>query len=315
MLNSIALPQSFATTQDRCDREAPPVENRKPDTQEIADRELGQYLEKQVNAIAPQSPSLVPRRIQVERIGLTKNASSTPYLIYWIEQHRFSLFFKRKLLWQMLQEFLNTTEKIRSVVVTEHFDLNVLIGEKWKLVFKPHFTKFVERWNNKSQIEPKSEAETLKGYTIGARGAKACARNAKVIEMHRHREQKAEKSEMQKLATSSEETADTDNVQKLVEAMRRAIANENWDILAETLYGREEHKAAAWKQLTEKEQQQLTKLTPPHVRLLVQARREGKIAAFVEHSTGGVFSIWRTRESDQEIISSTALPCFLEDLA
>jgi hypothetical protein len=104
-------------------------------------------------------------------------------------------------------------------------------------------------------------------------------------------------------------------VEKLVTAMRSAITNSCWEILTEALYGREENKAAAWKQLSPQEQQQLTQLTPPDVKLLAQARKAGKIAAFAEHSTGGIYSVWRTFDDEAETLSSTALSGFLQNLA
>ena len=51
------------------------------DTPMIATSELYSHLEQQAQSIAPQI-ELVPARIQVERLGLTRNASSTPYIVY-----------------------------------------------------------------------------------------------------------------------------------------------------------------------------------------------------------------------------------------
>ncbi len=281
------------------------------DNQAIANRELIEYLDRQSNTVAPEIPSLVPRRIQVEKIGLTKNAANTPYMVYWVGQQRCSLFFRRKLLWQLLQEFLNITSKIRSVVVTEHFDLNVLIGDKWRLIFKPHFIKFVERWNNRQQdaVAATPESNLLKGFNNDARGAKAWARNAKVIEMYRYQQRSQKQQQEVEAKTVSPE------VEKLAIAMRSAIANSNWEILTETLYGREQYKAQAWQQLSPQEREQLAELTPPEVRMLAQARKSGKIAAFVEHTSGGMFSVWLKIDSEPQPLSSTAVAGFLQGLA
>lgn len=293
----------FATTTDNCVSVAEQSYH-VLDTQVIANRELNEYLESQVNSIAPEILPIVPKVIQVEKVGITRNSSSTPYLVYSIEDRRHCIFFKRKLLWHLLQAFLKAQhkieDKIRAVISTDCFDLKVMLGETWQTLFKPHVTKFVERWNNRASITAMPLAKPLTGYVMGARSAKACARNYRLIEMQRHKEQKVVISPA---------------VEKLVLAMRNAIADQNWEILTIALYGNEQYKAEAWKQLSTQEQEQLRELTPPQVKMLAQARKAGKIAAFVEHEVSGIFFVWLHAQAHAETLTSSAVPSFLQNLA
>lgn len=274
------------------------------DTGAIANQELNKYLESQVHEIAPEIQALVPKAIQVEKVGITRNSGSTPYLVYVIDKRRHCTFFKRKLLWHLLQAFLKAQhkieDKIRAVISTDCFDLKVMLGQTWQTLFKQHVTKFIEHWNNRCAFVAMPYSEPLKGYTISARSAKAMLRNYQVIEMQQHKEQK-----LVMFAA----------VDKLVTAMRCAIANESWEILTKALYGNEQYKAKAWKQLSTQEQEQLRQLIPPQVRMLAQARKAGKIAAFVEHEVGGIFFVWLRAEVEAEILTSSAVPNFLQNLA
>lgn len=332
---TIAPALDTTTSSIICDREASP-ENRE-NIQAIASQELIQHVETQANTIAPEISAIVPKLISVERIGVTRNSSSTPYLVYVIEKRRHCTFFKRKLLWQLLQVFLktyhNVEETIRSVISTDS-DLKVMLGGTWQTLFKPHVTKFVERLNNRNFVAAMPLVQSLQGYTLGARSAKACARNYKIIEMQRYREKASptavefdtkEDCQPSNHSNTSVQPADISRgavedevslppVEVLVKAMKKAIANWSWEILAEALYGKEQHKAAAWKQLTPTEREQLTQLTPPQVRMLAQARREGRIAAFVEHSSGGIFSVWTTMDGEVQTLTSTAVAGFIQDL-
>lgn len=291
----------LATTADNCDRVAyrsyRVTERSYPvlDTQSIANQEFYKYLESQVNEIAPEIQALVPKAIQVEKVGITKNSGSTPYLVYVIDKRRHCTFFKRKLLWHLLQAFLKAKhkieDKIRAVISTDRFDLKVMLGQTWQTLFKPHVTKFIEHWNNRCAFVAMPDSEPFKEYTTGARSAKA---------MQRHKEQKLDMFAA---------------VDKLVTAMRCAIANESWEILTKALYGNEQYKAKAWKQLSTHEQEQLRQLIPPQVRMLAQARKAGKIAAFVEHEVGGIFFVWFRAEAEAETLTSSAVPIFLQNLA
>lgn len=49
---------------------------------------VSSYLKFPVNAIVPQLKLKVPTFIEVERVGFTKNASNTPYLVYGVGDRR-----------------------------------------------------------------------------------------------------------------------------------------------------------------------------------------------------------------------------------
>ncbi len=48
---------------------------------DIAQNELNQNIEQQANTIAPELTPWVPKLIKVERVGFTRNASNTPYIV------------------------------------------------------------------------------------------------------------------------------------------------------------------------------------------------------------------------------------------
>ncbi|MBE9015883.1 hypothetical protein IQ272_06995 [Chroococcidiopsidales cyanobacterium LEGE 13417] len=122
----------------------------------IATSELYSHLEQQAQSVAPQI-ELVPARIQVERVGLTRNASSTPYIVYRVKERRCCTFFKRQLLWQLMQAMLRAQygveDKIRSIISTPDFSLSFFIGSSWWHVLKQQICRFVERANNFSRPE------------------------------------------------------------------------------------------------------------------------------------------------------------------
>lgn len=365
-MNSTAL---VVTTTDKSDRVL--------DSQSIADQELNKYLESQANSIAPEISPIIPKIIQVEKVGITRNSSSTPYLVYTIEARRHCIFFKRKLLWHLLQAFLNSQrnieDKIRAVISTERFDLKVMLGETWQTLFKPHVALFVEQWNNYHHLRAIPKSESLKDDLMEVREGESWANDLTAKEMHRHQFGQKNQSEIvappgkstidrlvSKILPFSEETKNAHHTQdegstsnsnhtnhserlttsaqdqilpqsefgerqsqqlhtatpseKLAAAMRNAIASKDWEIFTTALYGNEKYKAEAWKQLSAQEQQQLTQLTPPQVKMLAQARKAGKIATFVEHSVGGVFYIWLDGEAEAKMMTSTALPGFLQNL-
>lgn len=295
-MNSTPL---FATTADNCVSEAErsyrvaPRSYRALDTTTIANRELNEYLESQVNSIAPEIASIVPKIIQVEKIGITRNSSSTPYLVYTIENRRRCTFFKRKVLFHLLQAFLKAhykiEDEIRAVISTNCFDLKVMLGQTWQNLFKSDVTLFVECWNNRILGVFMPRCEPLPPYTIDARA-----------QMQWHKQQRAVISPA---------------VEKLVLAMRNAITYQNWEILTIALYGNEQYKAQAWKQLSTQEQEQLTELAPPQNKMLAQARKAGKIAAFVEHEVGDIFFVWLHGQPEAETLTSSGVPSFLQNLA
>jgi hypothetical protein len=122
----------------------------------IATSELHSHLEQQAQSVAPQI-ELVAATISVERLGLTRNASSTPYIVYRVKERRCCTFFKRKLLWQLMQVMLRAEygieDKIRSIISTPDFSLSFFIGSSWQHVLNHQICRFVERANNFSRPE------------------------------------------------------------------------------------------------------------------------------------------------------------------
>lgn len=295
-MNSTPL---FATTTDNCVNVAERSYRvakrsyRVLDTTTIANQELHKYLESQVNSIAPEIAPIVPKIIQVEKIGITRNSSSTPYLVYTIENRRRCTFFKRKVLFHLLQAFLRAhykiEDKIRAVICTDCFDLKVMLGQTWQTLFKSHVIKFVECWNNRILSVFLPNSELLSEFTVDAR------------------------SKMQQHFQHSVDISPA--VEKLVCAMTQAIANSCWEIVTQALYGNQQYKAQAWKQLSSQQQEQLRQLIPPPVKMLAQARKAGKIAAFVEHEIGDIFFVWLHGQPEAETLTSSGVPSFLQNLA
>lgn len=120
----------------------------------IATSELYSHLEQQAQSVAPQI-ELVAATISIERVGLTRNASSTPYIVYRVRDRRCCTFFKRKLLWQLMQAMLRAQygieDEIRSVTSTPDFGLSFFIGSSWRHVLNHQICRFVERANNFSR--------------------------------------------------------------------------------------------------------------------------------------------------------------------
>lgn len=213
--------------------------------------------------------------------------------VYTIENRRRCTFFKRKVLFHLLQAFLKAhykiEDKIRAVISTNCFDLKVMLGQTWQTLFKSDVTLFVEYWNNRILGVAMPHCELPIEYTMGARS---------LLQWH-----------------NQHSVVISSAVEKLVCAMRNAITNRNWEILTIALYGNEQYKAQAWKQLSIQEQEQLRELIPPQVQMLAQARKAGKIAAFVEHEVGDIFFVWLHGQPEAETLTSRAVPSFLHNLA
>ena len=67
----------------------------------LAQTELNSYLEAQANAIAPKITPLVR-----SSIGFTRNASSTPYMVYKIDGRRCCTFIKRRTFFDLVRVLL-----------------------------------------------------------------------------------------------------------------------------------------------------------------------------------------------------------------
>jgi hypothetical protein len=89
-------------------------------------------------------------------LGLLPNNS----IVYRVGENRCCTFFKRKLLWQLMQALLRAEygieDKIRSITSTPNFGLSFFIGSSWRQVLNHQICCFVERANNFSHSEETS---------------------------------------------------------------------------------------------------------------------------------------------------------------
>ncbi len=97
------------------------------------------------------------------------------------------------------------------------------------------------------------------------------------------------------------------DVEILYQAMLDTIASNDWEYLRTCLVNGQEHKLAAWKMLSPHEQQQLKILIPESIRLLKEAVKRGVIASFREDDEGDIFWVWKTSDSEPELVTGTAI--------
>lgn len=121
------------------------------DEQAIATAELYCRLEQQANAVAPEIPALVPAKITVDRVGFTRNASNTPYMVYWVNDRRCCTFIKRSRFLELVAFLLKLKcgieDKIREVTSGASFGLNVKAGDTDHYIARAYVNKFFERYN------------------------------------------------------------------------------------------------------------------------------------------------------------------------
>jgi len=116
----------------------------------IAKAKFNRYWQ-QVSGIASEIPALVPAAIQVERIGFTRNASNTPYIVYKVGTHRCCTFIKRSLFMAGVQALLklrhNVEDRIQSMRSSPDFGLSVKAGNRIRYVPSIYLNKFFELCN------------------------------------------------------------------------------------------------------------------------------------------------------------------------
>ncbi len=119
--------------------------------QVIAPTELKKYLEAQASAIAPELIPLVRVNIKVERVGFTRNASNTPYIVYWVGDRRCCTFIKRRVFLELVQVLLQLKygieDLICSVYSSPYFGLHVSTPEQRQYIASSYVNKFFERYN------------------------------------------------------------------------------------------------------------------------------------------------------------------------
>ncbi len=133
------------------------------DSQAIASNELHCYLESQVKAITPELKPIVPTSIKVERVGFTRNASNTPYLVYRVNGRRCCTFVKRRWFFECVQLLLKLKDgveaKIRAITSSLHFGLSLITTETRQYIPSSYVNKFFTSLNQAAltRIVPHSE--------------------------------------------------------------------------------------------------------------------------------------------------------------
>jgi hypothetical protein len=131
----------------------------------IAQAELNAYLEDLANSIAPEftermpavvlSPAtlvpLVRANIKVERLGFTRNASRTPYMVYKVGDRRCSTFIKRQVFLDLVQVLLKLKygilDRVKSITSAYADSLSVDTTESSKFIARPYVNIFFQRYN------------------------------------------------------------------------------------------------------------------------------------------------------------------------
>lgn len=117
----------------------------------IAQRDLYSYLTRQSNAIAPLLKPIVPTSIEVERVGFTRNASNTPYIVYRVNDRRCCTFVKRRWFFECIQMLLFLKDgieaKIRTISSLPDFGLSLLTYENRKHIPSSYVNKFFTSLN------------------------------------------------------------------------------------------------------------------------------------------------------------------------
>lgn len=107
---------------------------------------LSSYLKFPVNAIVPQLKPKLPTFIEVERVGFTKNASNTPYLVYRVGDRRCCTFVKRRWFLECVQLLLKIkdgiTDRIRTVSSSSDFGLFALTTQARQYIPSTYVNKF-----------------------------------------------------------------------------------------------------------------------------------------------------------------------------
>ena len=117
----------------------------------IASSEFNAHLEAQVNVTAPELVPLVRVNIKVERVGFTRNASRTPYIVYKVGDRRCSTFIKRQVFFDLVRVLLkfkySILDRIRSITMAFGHSLSVDTLSERKFIPRPYVNKFFERYN------------------------------------------------------------------------------------------------------------------------------------------------------------------------
>jgi len=117
----------------------------------IASTEINQYFSSQLPKNLVELKPLVAKKIKVERVGFTRNASNTPYIVYLVGERRCCTFIKRKVLTYLIQKLLKLThritEAIRSLTVNSTRGLQIRTMSDAVCIEHHDVVKFLENYN------------------------------------------------------------------------------------------------------------------------------------------------------------------------
>lgn len=255
---------AIATTRTYCDQAL--------NTQTLANQEFEQYLESQVQEIAPEPPKpqiTVPQR---------KARAHDKNRLRWVDAKRLVL---------SASGCIDTPEVKKWLKYLNIRNLKLSMTSAWVSVRHDLATKIKLARTKTTQTAP-SNVISFSHYKQGARSAKDCARNWEAIQEHREMERQ-------------------NHISIIVTAMRDAIASSNWEFMRQALVSREKYKADAWARLTAQEQQQLETLVPAEIRVLKAALKRGAIASFREDDEGAMFWIWQDINAEPKLMSGTTV--------
>ena len=215
-----------------------------------------------------------------------------PPIVITIPQRRAQYHCKDRLRWVDAKRMalsatgcVDTAEVKKWLKVLGVRHLSLRMTSAWVAVRRELATKIKIARNKAASSE--SKVVDLVGY-MGERSASYCAKNCSITQEYREQEQQ-------------------NNVDIVFEAMKEALASSNWEFLRLALIDREQYKAAAWVRLSDTEKQQILAIVPPEIRLLKKAKKEGRIATFKECEEGGIFWVWRTLDTEPNLLSGTAV--------
>ncbi|MES1021991.1 hypothetical protein ABN584_03680 [Gloeocapsa sp. BRSZ] len=117
----------------------------------IASAEINQYFSAQIQKNSVELKPLIAKKIKVERVGFTRNASNTPYVVYRVGERRCCTFIKRRVMTSLIQKLLQLThgitESIRSLSVNASGGLQVKTISDTVCIERRYVVKFLENYN------------------------------------------------------------------------------------------------------------------------------------------------------------------------
>lgn len=164
-------------------------------------------------------------------------------------------------------------------------------------------TQEVRKWLNVLRVGSRVSLRMTSGWVA------VSVDLAEIIKAQKTKTEQANMGKVVQLLDCKKSTlskAPTD-VKIVLSAMLDTIALNNWEYLRLALIDRQQHKVTAWKMLSFHEQQQLKALVPQSIRLLKEAVKRGAIAGFKEDDEGDIFLVWKTSDSEPELLTGTSI--------